>query len=307
MLIHFSSARLTVAAVPQTSRVSEPMGSLLVLLALLGAVAPALSVPTNEENFGRVSERSPPPRPIISETFSASTIETDDTVGAITLRQVLHRDYKAHRMWVSFNGSLVQGAMVQITRCDLHPWGWLASAGGRDTTRPQTWQCSNSTLDPAPDACQWSPFWDVLPANATYAGLDVVDGRVCDRWNYWDHGEQFAMWYSAYNEDAKEEQYDGNDTSSSSPIVPVALAKTWTSTPGYHLWTLLWRNFTAEAPSFPDDFAMTPGVVCPPASPSGDKEQGDSVYSKAAASSQQWPHSASLSARVASIERRMRH
>jgi hypothetical protein len=277
---------------------------MIALLALLGAVAPSLSLSTQEKSFGlkRASERAPPPRPVISETFSASTVETDDTVGAVTLRQTLHRDYKAHRMWVSFNGSLVQGAMVQITRCDLHPWGWLASAGGRDTTRPQTWQCSNSTLDPAPDMCQWTPFWEVLPANATYAGLDVVDGRLCDRWNYWDQGEQFAMWYSAATDDAKKKEQNDDG------VVPVALAKTFSPMRGYHLWTLLWRNFTATAPSFPADFEMTPGVVCPPASPSSDADaesMGDADAKVAA--NLQWPHSASLRAHVVSTERRMRH
>ena len=73
-----------------------------------------------------------------------------------------------------------------------------------------------------------------------------MDGRDCDRWNYWKWGEEYSLWASA-------------DT----PNTPVATGKI-TPLGAEHRWRILWRNFTAGAPPL-SAFEPTPGIQCPPA------------------------------------------
>jgi hypothetical protein len=196
-----------------------------------------------------VPESLEPPRPSYSESFSVSTVEVDDTLnGTITVHQVLYRDSIVHRSWMSANGTLAHGAEEQIMRCDIHPKGWLIVAGGADTHNVTSWSCKNQTIDSDPQHCQWTPFWTPLPANASFFGQEVVDGRQANRWDYWQHGERWSSWASL----------DGKS--------PIATGKVWTSHQGYHLWHILWRDFKPDPPPLAA-FALTPGIRCGPAPP----------------------------------------
>ena len=133
-------------------------------------------------------------------------------------------------------------------RCDFHPKGWLIIAGGADTHNMSSWSCKNATIDSDPQHCQWTPFWSPLPANASFAGQQMVDGRWAHRWDYWRNGEQWALWASL----------DGKS--------PVATGKVWTWHPTYHLFRILWRDFKPIPPARAD-FDLTPGIHCGPAPP----------------------------------------
>ena len=191
-----------------------------------------------------------PSRPVFPESFSVTTVELDDTLNSsVSVTQVLHRDSSARRSWMSAKGALVLGAEEQIMRCDIDPMGWAVVAGGPNASAPATWQCNNYSILSDPAHCQWSPFWTPLPSNATYAGVELMDGRAANRWDYWIGGERFALWASA-----------------DAPVTPVASGKTWTWHQGYHLWRILWRDFVPGAPPL-SVFEPTPGLRCPPATP----------------------------------------
>mmetsp|Transcript_27560 Transcript_27560/g.70207 ORF Transcript_27560/g.70207 Transcript_27560/m.70207 type:complete len:247 (-) Transcript_27560:1873-2613(-) len=198
-----------------------------------------------------------PPRPVFAESFSVSTVEVDDTLnGSISVQQVLYRDSEARRSWMSAVGPLVGGANEQIMRCDIQPMGWLVIAGGPDASDPESWTCSNQTIQSDPEHCSWGLFWPPLPTNATYSGKEPMDGRLSNRWDYWQGGEQYALWATAVP-----------------PIVPVATGKTWTATAGHHLWRILWHDFKPEAPPL-SAFAPTTGVQCPPATVALERSSG---------------------------------
>ena len=189
-----------------------------------------------------------PPRPAFPESFTVHTVEIDDTLnGSISVAQVLHRDYAAHRSWMSANGTLV-GGQEQIMRCDIHPMGWFIAAGGSDPNNVTTWSCTNQTINSDPQHCQWNLFWEPLPDNATYSGQETVDGRAANRWDYWNADERWALWASL----------DG--------LSPIATGKVWTAHPGYHLWHILWRGFEPGPPPL-SDFELSAGIQCGPAPP----------------------------------------
>jgi len=177
------------------------------------------------------------------------------------------------------NGTLVGGAEEQIMRCDIHPTGWVISSGGADTTNVSSWLCDNITILSDPQHCNWGPFWDALPPNATYSGKEMMDGRACNKWEYWSGGEKYALWASA-----------------DSPDIPVANGKTWTSVPGYHLWHILWRDFKPGPPPL-SVFALTPGIQCPNASVARSEAVREAVRSSSAKRSRSvlsmWVHLAS--------------
>ena len=192
-------------------------------------------------------DQQTPPRPTFSESFSARTIEIDDTLnGTVSVQQVLHRDAVAHRQWMFANGSLVGGGEEQIMRCDIHPMGWTIMAGGADAANVSSWQCDNHTIASDPQHCQWGLFWTPLPTNATYKGKDTMDGKLCDLWQYWSTGEKYALW--ALND------------------APVATGKIWTFHPGYHLWHIIWRDFVSVRPPA-SKFEPSKGLKCPQAKP----------------------------------------
>ena len=187
-----------------------------------------------------------PPRPSFSESFSVSTVEIDDTMnGTVIMQQRLLRDVEARRTFMSGKGSLVAGAEEQVLRCDIAP-GWMAVAGGPDLAHPASWACDNRTVLSDRQHCQLGIFWH-LPSNATFVGHETMDGRSCDRWEYWEGGDRFALW------------------ASTSGRTPVATGKIWTSSPN-HLWHIVWRDFVPVAPPA-SEFAISAGVHCPAASP----------------------------------------
>lgn len=132
-------------------------------------------------------------------------------------------------------------------RCDIKPTGWEVVAGGPDPTNVSGWRCENRSISSDPSHCQWGLFWEPLPDNASYAGREEVDGRLCNRWDYWRGGERYAQWSTAFGLPG-----------------PVATGKTWTAHPGYHLWRIIWRDYEPFAPPLAK-FAPTTGLHCPPA------------------------------------------
>jgi hypothetical protein len=132
---------------------------------------------------------------------------------------------------------------IACCRCDIHPTGWFADIGGPDA---KSLQCTNNTRDSDPTFCQWEPFWAAPPANAT-AHADVIDGKPCVRWDYWDDGEAFSFW--------------------GTQSVPLRIAKTFTPHSGYVLWAIDFTNFVGGRTPPLSAFEPLPGVVCPAASP----------------------------------------
>lgn len=196
--------------------------------------------------IGLVAAGSEPPRPTFSESFSVHTVELDDTLnGSVSVRQTLRRDARLQRSWMMAVGTLVGGAEEQIMRCDIHPTGWVVVAGGPSASNVSTWSCSNMSISSDPQDCSLGQFWSPLPDNASYVGRERMDGRECNKWEYWLLGERYALWASTESE-----------------AVPVATGKTWTSHPGYHLWRILWRDFRPGPPPL-SDFKLTAGISCP--------------------------------------------
>jgi hypothetical protein len=191
--------------------------------------------------------------PAFSETFSMQTTEFDTTLNnTIVVEQLLLRDPVAQRSFMAANGSLVQGGLEEVMRCDLHP-GYAATAGGPDPADRAHWQCRNQTIS----GCQWSPFWPQLPENTTYVGQEKLDGRICDRWEYWENNELFGLWAAA----------------TSSVPMPVSLAKLFTKNTGYHLWQIFFRNFKAAAPAA-SAFVLSSAIPCSPTGTHGAQADG---------------------------------
>ena len=187
------------------------------------------------------AEEAKAPFPDYDETFTVETIESTPKEGVV-LRQTIVHDYTLRRSMMRADGSLVRGVLQQILRCDIHPTGWFADIGGPN---PQSLQCTNMTRNSDPAYCQWTPFWDAPPANATMHE-DVLNGTKCTRWDYWSGGESFSFWGTHTN--------------------PLRTAKTFTQHIGYELWAIDFVNFVGGTPPL-SAFDTLPGVVCPAASP----------------------------------------
>ena len=196
-----------------------------------------------------MSTRTPQPtRPTFSESFTVDTLEIDtDTNGTVVLSQTIRRDTNLRRTWMRANGSLVRGGMEQIMRCDFQPMGYLISASGQDANL-SSWTCANQTIKSDPRDCQMGTFWPPLPQNATFRGVEQVDGRTANRWDYWRDGNEYALWASL----------DGAS--------PVASGLVQTYHAGFHHWRILWRDFQPLPPPAAS-FDVTPGIECHPAPP----------------------------------------
>ena len=178
--------------------------------------------------------------PKYAETFTVETIESD-AVNGVVVRQKIVRDVTLHRSMMLARGPLVHGVLQQIMRCDIFPVGWFADIGGADDAHLQ---CKNATQNPDPAYCQWSPFWEQPPPNASSEGV-VLNGTSCTRWIWWHGGEQFAFW--------------GTSTT------PLRTAKLFTPHQGWLPWAIDFVNFVAATP--PDEaYAPLSGADCPPAS-----------------------------------------
>lgn len=195
------------------------------------------------------------PFPAYNETFSVETIESTRKEGVV-LRQTIVHDLRLRRSMMLAHGTLVRGVMQQILRCDIHPTGWFADIGGPN---PQSLQCTNITRDSDPAYCQWTPFWEAPPSNATMHE-DVLNGTKCTRWDYWSGGEAFSFW-GTHN-------------------TPLRTAKTFTQHIGYELWAIDFINFVGGTPPL-SAFDPLPGVVCPAASPPPPATRGLHIASAA--------------------------
>ena len=103
-----------------------------------------------------------------------------------------------------------------------------------------------------------------------------------EAWTYWTGGEQFGFW-------------SGID-----PVVPVAVGKIYTAHSGYHLWHLVFRNYTVEHPPA-SAFSVTAGVKCPPArgTPAAGAPRLPPLLSE------RLPRASSLASMMASAEERL--
>lgn len=191
--------------------------------------------------------------PVISPNFVANTVEIDDT-NTTVVEQRLVFDIDLRRSMMYAQGSLVHGAMQQIRRCDIHPQGWMSSAGGPDVDDPSTWACTNTTIDrkaELPNSCQYSSFWS-FPDNMKYSGRDYINGTSCDQWIYYSGGDEYALW-------VQEGVVDGELVT-----IPVANGKIKSSSGG--LWTIYYHDFV---PGSPNDSEYDPvdGSNCPDSTP----------------------------------------
>jgi hypothetical protein len=173
--------------------------------------------------------------PDYAESFTVHTREYD-TLNGVVVQQTIISDATLQRSMMLAEGSMVQGVLQQITRCDIHPIGWFVQLSG--PTRSQL-QCLNVTR-----TCQWSKFWSAPPSNASMTD-DKINGTSCLRWEWWEAGEKMAFWGT-------------NST-------PMRTGKIFSST-GETTWTIDFTGFVAAAPKA-DAFAPLPGVKCPPAAP----------------------------------------
>jgi hypothetical protein len=158
------------------------------------------------------------------------------------LRQFLAQDDLLRRSIMTATGSLVHGFMQQIKRCDL-PLGaaWFANIGGPDRTHLQ---CKNTSINPAPTDCQWTPFWGIQK-NASGPFKDTVRGMQCERWEWWEFGEQYGFW--------------GTET------VPLRTAKLFDPNPQHPPWYIDFLDYQSGAPA-DAEFDPVPGTNCPRAS-----------------------------------------
>lgn len=130
---------------------------------------------------------SQPVLPVISDTFTVHTVEYDDSLNKTVVKQTIRRDDKAMRSYMIADGLLTRGHLEEAMRCDLRPEGYALSAHGAEGSPPNTWQCTNQTINPS--TCNFGNFW-ALPSNATWAGqVDYNDTLAANVFVYWDMGE----------------------------------------------------------------------------------------------------------------------
>ena len=143
------------------------------------------------------------------------------------------------------DGGAVQGHLEEEVRLDV-VHGYMLNIHGGKGSKPASWQCMNQSMT----SFTWGDFWDV-PANATLAGQEVINGTSCDKWVYWGDSEQYAIWIAA-------------------DATPMRTGKIFTAVPGYHLWHLEFSGFKRyDGPSgVPlSYFALPDGVSCSDAPP----------------------------------------
>jgi hypothetical protein len=199
-------------------------------------------------------DQSPVP-PKINPNFVVNTVEVDDTNSTI-LEQRLVFDIDLRRSMMYGVGDLVKGAIQQIRRCDIHPEGWMTSAGGSKVDDPSTWSCTNTTISFAgeiPWNCQYSSFWS-FPDDMKWAGEDNVNGVSCDKWVYFSGADEYALWASTTI-----------DSTGAQVDVPIANGKIASATGG-SLWKIYYSDFVGGTPT-ESEYAPVEGNSCPPSSP----------------------------------------
>lgn len=199
--------------------------------------------------------------PNISSSFQVSTNEINGAGTEIVspdgsyptvVVQTIAWDVELRRSNMYAEGSLVKGAMQQIKRCDLHPDGWFTNAGGPNANKPETWSCTNTTISSRgelPWNCRYPNFWAVSD-DATYEGVEKVNGILCDKWIYQlDDGTEdlYAFWV-AEDED-----------------IPIASGKIKSSNEN-GLFTIFFIDFEPGSPPL-SAFEAKKGSSCPPSTP----------------------------------------
>jgi hypothetical protein len=191
-------------------------------------------------------DQSPVP-PKINPNFVVNTVEVDDTNSTI-LEQRLVFDIDLRRSMMYGVGDLVKGAIQQIRRCDIHPEGWMTSAGGSKVDDPSTWSCTNTTISFAgeiPWNCQYSSFWS-FPDDMKWAGEDNVNGVSCDKWVYFSGADEYALWASTTI-----------DSTGAQVDVPIANGKIASATGG-SLWKIY---YSASTPQWREIVALLPAPL----------------------------------------------
>lgn len=194
-------------------------------------------------SFIQSSPVHPPPE--ISETFTCNTIETDDEKNII-VKQRLAFDVDIRRTAMTAYGPLVHGGLQQFRRCDLHPTGWMSSAGGKSAENASTWECTNTTISRVgelPTHCQMGTFWNFPPM--VYQGETSINGIECGEWSYKMNGDKYSVWIT-------------------DKAVPVASGRVESSSSG--LYMLYFTDFAAETPT-DDEFEPVDGCNCPASTP----------------------------------------
>lgn len=193
--------------------------------------------------FVRSDNKEPP---VISENFSCNTKETDGDDN-ILVKQRLAFDVDIRRTAMTAYGPLVHGGLQQIRRCDLHPTGWISSAGGENIQDASSWSCTNNTIsrrDEAPDKCQMGGFWNFPPMQ--YGGNTTKNGVECDVWSYKSNGDIYSVWIT---DDA----------------IPVANGRVASSSSN-SLYTIYYTDFVPETPA-DSEFEPRSDCNCPDATP----------------------------------------
>jgi len=186
--------------------------------------------------------------PTISENFVVNLRELDSTNTTI-LNERLAWDVDLRRTAMYAEGTLVHGAMQQIKRCDLVPLdGWLSSSGGEDVDHPETWSCTNMTIDvpeeTSDDNCGIGNFWN-FPDTMKYEGDEEIDGVVCGKWSYWSGPEQYGVWI----------------TDDAVPCASGKLRSAVSST-----WMIYYTDFKAGPPP-ESEYDPVEGCECPASTP----------------------------------------
>lgn len=197
------------------------------------------------------------PIPTIAETFCVRTVEADTTTppSPPVLKQLICKDVPNRRHVMIGDGPLVHGHLEQLTLC-ADPFGYELDVGGVPL------QCTNTSLPSNDGLCDFSvPFWS-FPANASFTGADAnvtsdVCAGACDRWVYWEQGEEYAFWASP----------------APLPPTPVRIAKIFTAVKGYTLWHIDWLAFTTQVPDAP----FVPPSGLPPCTPGRRAQNKESV------------------------------
>ena len=86
--------------------------------------------------------------PTIAEQFTLRTTEIDDTNhGTISVQQTIFFDRTNRRSHMVADGTLCQGHVEEIIRCDAG-WtsGYTLTMGGPPGQHPSQWDCTNRTL-----------------------------------------------------------------------------------------------------------------------------------------------------------------
>ena len=190
--------------------------------------------------------------PTIAEQFTLRTTEIDDTNhGTISVQQTIFFDRTNRRSHMVADGTLCQGHVEEIIRCDAgRTSGYTLTMGGPPGQHPSQWDCTNRTLfHLSPSTCPFAPFFS-FPDNATYVGVTNITQHnisfpvVCDAWMFWKAGEQWMF-------------YAQKDAS-----VPARIQKIRTFHSTNHVWHIDFTHFAPGPPEPLSVFAPPSSVTC---------------------------------------------